>query len=212
MKKDFNELLDIIRRLRAPGGCPWDREQTHLSLKKHLIEEAYEAADAIDEGNSDKIADELGDVLLQIVMHAQIGSEEGTFDINDVTDAICKKMIVRHPHVFSDVTAETSDEVLKNWDEIKKRERGQKTTAEAMESVTRSLPSLTRSTKIIGKADKSGMIDLLSEANASSEDCPGKKLFEICLDCYSKRLDPEEELYSYIKKIIKKFKNIEENT
>ncbi|MEE0867914.1 MAG: MazG family protein [Clostridia bacterium] len=212
MKKDFNELLDIIRRLRAPGGCPWDREQTHMSLKKHLIEEAYEAADAIDEGDCAKIADELGDVLLQIVMHAQIGAEEGTFDINDVTDAICTKMIVRHPHVFADVTAETSEAVLKNWEDIKKRERGQKTTAEAMEAVTRSLPSLTRGVKIISKADKAGMLEALNEANASFEEDMGKRLFEICLECYKNGIDPEEELYSYTKKFIKKFKNIEENT
>ena len=212
MKKDFNELLDIIRRLRAPGGCPWDREQTHMSLKKHLIEEAYEAADAIDEGDCAKIADELGDVLLQIVMHAQIGAEEGTFDINDVTDAICTKMIVRHPHVFADVTAETSEAVLKNWEDIKKRERGQKTTAEAMEAVTRSLPSLPRGVKIISKADKAGMLEALNEANASFEEDMGKRLFEICLECYKNGIDPEEELYSYTKKFIKKFKNIEENT
>ena len=90
-KKDFYEFCDIIEKLRAPGGCPWDREQTHESLKKHLIEEAYEVADAIEEGKSMDIADELGDVLLQVVMHAQIGKEEGTFDINDVTDLVSRK-------------------------------------------------------------------------------------------------------------------------
>ena len=99
-KVDFYEFCDIIEKLRAPGGCPWDREQTHKSLATCLLEEAYEANDAIDEGDPMKIADELGDVLLQVVMHAQIGKEEGTFTIDDVTDAVSKKMIERHPHVL----------------------------------------------------------------------------------------------------------------
>ena len=119
-KIKFYEFCDIIEKLRAPDGCPWDREQTHKSLTKCLLEEAYEASDAIDEGDPMKIADELGDVLLQVVMHAQIGKEEGTFTIDDVTDAVSRKMIQRHPHVFGDVRVKDSDEVLSNWEEIKK--------------------------------------------------------------------------------------------
>jgi len=210
-KKDFYEFCEIIEKLRAPGGCPWDREQTHSSLAKHLLEEAYEANDAIMEGDSAKIADELGDVLLQIVMHAQIGKEEGTFNIDDVTDAVSRKMIERHPHVFGDAKVNNSEEVLDNWEEIKKAHRGQKTVSEAMESVTKSLPSLTRATKIIKKAVKSGLYKTSVPENIEKDEI-GEKLFEICAFAYENHIDPEEELSAFTKKFIKNFKNIEENT
>lgn len=210
-KKNFYEFCDIVEKLRAPDGCPWDREQTHLSLAKHLLEEAYEANDAIEEGNPAKIADELGDVLLQIVMHAQIGKEEGTFTIDDVTDAVSRKMIVRHPHVFGDVSVKNSEEVLDNWEKIKKAERGQKTVYEAMESVTKSLPALTRATKIIGKAVKSNLYSVGEYENIEKE-AIGEKLFEVCAAAYKKGIDPEAELAIFTKKFIKNFKNIEENT
>lgn len=210
-KKDFYEFCDIIEKLRAPGGCPWDREQTHQSLKKHLIEEAYEAADAIDEGDSDAIADELGDVLLQIVMHAQIGKEEGTFDINDVTDIVSRKMIDRHPHVFGDVSVRNSEEVLDNWEEIKKAQRGQKTVYEAMESVTKSLPALSRTQKIIGKAVK-GNLYKIKEENAVNEVELGQKLFDLCALAVKNGIDAEECLISFTKNFIKNFNKIEENT
>lgn len=209
-KKDFYEFCDIIEKLRAPGGCPWDREQTHESLKKHLIEEAYEAVDAIDEGDYDKIADELGDVLLQIVMHAQIGKEEGTFDINDVTDIVSRKMIERHPHVFGDVSVKNSEEVLDNWEEIKKAQRGQKTVYEAMESVTKSLPALSRAEKVIGKAVKGNLYNI--EETTLDEEKLGRALFNLCATAYKSGIDAEECLNSYTKKFIKNFKKIEENT
>ncbi len=210
-KKDFYEFCDIIEKLRAPGGCPWDREQTHASLKKHLIEEAYEAADAIDEGDYSKIADELGDVLLQIVMHAQIGKEEGTFDINDVTDFVSTKMIERHPHVFGDVSVKNSEEVLDNWEEIKKAQRGQKTVYEAMLSVTKSLPALSRAQKIVGKAVKGNLYNIEEETTVN-EDELGRKLFELCALAHKSGIDAEESLIAYTKKFIKKFDKIEENT
>ena len=211
VKKDFYEFCKIIEKLRSPGGCPWDREQTHRSLAKHLIEEAYEAADAIEEGDSEKMADELGDVLLQVVMHAQIGKEEGTFTIDDVTDAVSRKMIERHPHVFGEVSVSCSDEVLDNWEQIKKEQRGQKTVYEAMQSVTKSLPALTRATKIIGKAVKANLYSVDSCENAKKEEIGGK-LFEVCAVAYKNGIDPEEALAAFTKKIIKNFKNIEENT
>lgn len=211
VKKDFYEFCKIIEKLRSPGGCPWDREQTHRSLSKHLIEEAYEAADAIEEGDSEKMADELGDVLLQVVMHAQIGKEEGTFTIDDVTDAVSRKMIERHPHVFGEVSVSCSDEVLDNWEQIKKEQRGQKTVYEAMQSVTKSLPALTRATKIIGKAVKANLYSVDSCENAKKEEIGGK-LFGVCAVAYKNGIDPEEALAAFTKKIIKNFKNIEENT
>lgn len=210
-KKDFYEFCEIIEKLRAPGGCPWDREQTHESLKKHLIEEAYEAADAIDSKDSMDIADELGDVLLQVVMHAQIGKEEGTFDIYDVTDKVSRKMIERHPHVFGDVSVKDSDEVLTNWEEIKKANRGQKTVYEAMQSVTKSLPALSRAEKVIGKAVKANLYTVENKKEIIREEL-GKKLFDLCALAYENGIDAEECLCDFTKEFIKNFKNIEENT
>lgn len=210
-KKKFYEFCEIIEKLRAPNGCPWDREQTHETLRKHLLEEAYEAYDAIDEDDPMKLADELGDVLLQIVMHAQVGKENGTFDIDDVTDLVSRKMIERHPHVFGDVTVENSEEVLKNWEDIKQKARGQKKTYQAMEGVARSLPALYRAGKIIEKAQKGGFIEKDTDRKVSSEEI-GEKLFEIAILARQSGIDAEEALSSYTKNFIKKIKNIEENT
>ena len=210
-KYNFYEFCDIIEKLRAPDGCPWDREQTHRSLKKCLIEEAYEAVDAIDGGEPWVMADELGDVLLQVVMHAQIGKEEGTFTIDDVTDAVSRKMIERHPHVFGDISVRNSDEVLSNWEEIKKKKRGQKTATESMESITKSLPALLKTVKVIGKAQKAGLYTRKEDKKLSGEEI-GALLFSICGLAVQNGIDPEEELDSYTKKFIKNLKNIEENT
>ena len=210
-KKNFYEFCKIIEKLRAPGGCPWDREQTHESLKKCLIEEAYETCDAIDEGVPEKIADELGDVLLQVVMHSQIGREEGTFSIDDVTDAVSRKMIERHPHVFGDVKVKDSAEVLDNWEEIKKTQRGQKSVYESMQSVTKSLPALSKATKIIGKAVKGNLYCCDNKETVCGEEI-GRRLFELCALAYCNNLDPEAELRDFTKKFIKNFKNIQENT
>lgn len=210
-KMNFYEFCDIIEKLRAPGGCPWDREQTHSSLKKCLIEEAYEASDAIDEGNPLVIADELGDVLLQVVMHAQIGKEEGRFTIDDVTDAVSRKMIERHPHVFGDTSVKNSEEVLSNWEEIKKKKRGQKTAVESMESITKSLPALSKAEKVIGKAVKAGIHSVGEKKKVSGEEI-GAMLFAVCELAYKNKLDPEMELNSFTKNFIKNLKNIEENT
>ena len=210
--KDFYNFCKIIAALRAPDGCPWDREQTHKSLSKHLIEEAYEAKEAIDEENPEKIAVELGDVLLQIVMHAQIGKEEGTFTIDDVIDAVSRKMIERHPHVFGDAVAKDSAKVLENWEEIKKAQRKQKYVYEELEHITPSLPALYRCNKVIGKAKKAGFIEKINPDVHMTEEEIGEKLFEICALSHQNKINPEEALYSFIKKFIKKIKNIEENT
>lgn len=153
---NFNDLVEIVKILRAPDGCPWDREQTHKSIRSNFIEETYEAVEAIDTDDLDLLKEELGDVLLQVAMHAEIESEQGTFDINDVCDGICKKLIIRHPHVFGDVNADTTEKVLKNWDAIKMKTKSQKTQTQAILSVSKALPSLMRSTKIQQKAAKVG--------------------------------------------------------
>ena len=136
-------LLEIMRRLRGPGGCPWDQEQTHDSLRRHLLEEAAEAVDAIASGDPRGLADELGDVLLQVAFHAVIGEEAGTFGYADVESAIVEKLVRRHPHVFGDVHVDDADHVLRNWQAIKEGERGG-VPRSAAERVPRSLPGLRR--------------------------------------------------------------------
>jgi len=155
-KYDMNDLLAIMRLLRSPEGCPWDREQDHHSIRSNFIEEVYEAVDAMDANDKPALCEELGDVLLQVAFHAQMEAEQETFSFDDVCDGICKKLIHRHPHIFSDVVAETSGEVLRNWDAIKKKEKGQKTQTDTMQSVPRCFPALMRAEKVQNKAAKVG--------------------------------------------------------
>lgn len=150
------QLLHIMQRLRAFDGCPWDREQTHESLLRYLVEEAYEVIDAVNSGDMDALADELGDVLLQVVFHAQIAVEQGEFQYNDITGAVCKKMIQRHPHIFGDVSVKDSSEVLKNWESIKKEERHQ-SHSQVMQGIIRSMPALMRADKVVDKARHAGL-------------------------------------------------------
>jgi len=152
----FDDLVEIMSLLRAPGGCPWDAEQTHESIRSSFIEETYEAIEAINKKDRDLLCEELGDVMLQVVFHAQIEKEKNSFDINDVCDGICKKLIERHPHVFSNVTVNGSDDVLNNWDTIKRKSKGQKTQGSSMEKIPKELPALMRAQKIQGKAKKDG--------------------------------------------------------
>lgn len=153
---DVQDLLKIMQILRSPEGCPWDREQDHHSIRMNFIEETYEAIEAIDTEDKELLQEELGDVLLQVVFHAQMESEQGSFDFSDVADGICQKLIVRHPHIFGDVHADTSAQVLKNWDAIKMRTKAQRSQTEAMEGVSKALPALMRSAKVQQKAAKVG--------------------------------------------------------
>lgn len=158
-KYTYNELLDIIAVLRSENGCPWDRVQTHESLKPCVTEEAAELVAAIriydKTGNPENLIEELGDLLLQVVMHAQIAKEEGIFTMEDVVQAVSEKMIRRHPHVFGEITARDSGEVLANWEEIKKKEKEGKTWIESpLREIPPELPALTRASKVLKKADK----------------------------------------------------------
>ncbi len=172
-KDSYNvkDLEEIVRILRAPGGCPWDAEQTHQSIRRNFLEEAYEAAEAIDEENPEHLQEELGDVLLQVVFHARMEQEAGRFDLDAVADGVCKKLIYRHPHVFGDVSVSGTGEVLSNWEELKRKEKGQATNTDALESVAKALPALWRAEKVQKKArkagfdwpDVSGALDKLSE-------------------------------------------------
>ena len=155
-KYSLQDLIEILRILRAPGGCPWDRAQTHLSDRRNFLEEAYEAVEAFDRDDPALMCEELGDMLMQVLFNIHIEEDAGRFTTDDVTDHVCRKLIFRHPHVFGDATADTSEEVLVNWDALKRQEKGQHTTAEAMDSVARSLPALWRADKLQSKAAKAG--------------------------------------------------------
>lgn len=151
-----DDLIDIVAILRAPDGCPWDREQDHKSIRRDFLEETYEVIEAINKDDRDLLLEELGDVLLQVVFHTQIEREKNSFDLNDVADGVCKKMIERHPHVFGNVSAETSEQVLDNWDAIKKQTKKQKSQTESMLSIPREFPALMRADKVQKKASKVG--------------------------------------------------------
>ncbi len=153
-KQAYNadDLVTIVELLRGEGGCPWDREQTHQSIRNEFIEETYEVIEAIDKGDAALLREELGDVLLQVAMHAQMEREEGRCTFDDIANDICLKMIHRHPHVFGSVQADTSDEVLKNWEVIKSEEKSRKTVTDKLNSIPRQLPALMRAVKVGKKA------------------------------------------------------------
>lgn len=155
-KHDLYDLRTIFRQLRAPGGCPWDREQNHQSLKRYLIEECAEVLDAIDHNDMDELTDELGDVLLQIMFHSTIAEERGDFDIYTVISNLSNKLVFRHPHVFADVDVENSLEVLDNWDEIKRKQRKNETESEIMKKIPQNLNALIRAQKVQERAAKVG--------------------------------------------------------
>jgi ATP diphosphatase len=156
---NINELLDIMARLRNPqGGCPWDLEQDFSTIAPYTIEEAYEVADAVDRNDMDDLKDELGDLLLQVVFHAQMAKEQGAFDFSDVVQAICDKMVRRHPHVFGEAQASDADAVLDNWNRIKRNEREAKgdTDTSALAGIARGMPEWQRAVKLQSRAAKTG--------------------------------------------------------
>ena len=155
-KKDIYDLIQVIDTLRGEDGCPWDREQTHETIKKAIIEESYEVADAIDKEDDNALIEELGDVLLQVVLHSAIGKEDGYFNFNDIVEGICNKMVYRHPHVFGDSHMSTSSEVLLEWEELKKKEKSIESVTEDLEGIAKALPALIRAEKIQRKASKVG--------------------------------------------------------
>ena len=155
-KYGFEDLVNIVKILREPGGCPWDREQTHQSIRENFLEETYEVLEAIDTLNPALMQEELGDVLLQIVLHSDMARDESWFTVEDVCNDICRKLIIRHPHVFGDVTVNSTGDVLKNWDDIKRQTKSQKTQSEAMAAIPATYPALMKAQKVQGKAKKAG--------------------------------------------------------
>ena len=224
----MEDLLRIMELLRAPGGCPWDREQTHQSIRRNMLEEAYEAVEAIDEEDPEHLKEELGDVLLQVVFHALMEQEAGRFDLDAVADGICKKLIFRHPHVFGEVSVSGTGEVLSNWEELKRKEKGQATNTDALEAVARSLPALWRAEKVQKKAEKagfdwpdvSGAQDKLSEEleelktavaeGTNVEEELGDLLFSAVNVSRFVKVDTEEALNGATDKFIGRFRKVEE--
>lgn len=222
------DLREIVRILRHPGGCAWDQEQTHESIRRNFLEEAYEVAEAIDEGDPEHLREELGDVLLQVVFHASIEEDAGRYDLDAVADGVCRKLIYRHPHVFGDVTVHSTGEILSNWEELKKKEKHQETQADAVDAVARSLPALWRAEKMKKKAAKagfdwrnvSGALDKLSEeldelraAALSGEGDPVEELGDLLFAavCVGRFLDadPEDALHAACDKFSARFRKTE---
>ena len=153
----MDDLLEIMKLLRSPGGCPWDREQDHHTIRRNLIEEAYEAVEAIDLENREALCEELGDVLLQVVFHSRMAQEAGEFTFDDVCDGICHKLIERHPHVFGEVKVDGADEVLSNWEAIKQKTKKQDTATQTLQAVPKVFPALMRAQKVQKRAAKAGL-------------------------------------------------------
>ena len=224
----FEDLVRIVRILRHPGGCPWDAEQTHESLRRCLTEECCEVLEAIDRKDDALLCEELGDVLLQVVFHSSIEEDAGRYDLDAVADGVCRKLIYRHPHVFGDVTVHSTGEILSNWEELKKKEKGQATQADAVDAVARSLPALWRAEKMKKKAakagfdwrDVSGALDKLSEeldelkaAALSGEGDPVEELGDLLFAavCVGRFLDadPEDALHAACNKFSARFRKTE---
>ena len=158
-KYSTDDLIEILKILRSPGGCPWDREQTNKSIRNDTLEDAYEVAEAIDNDDAEALCEELGDLLLQVIFHSRIAEEDGRFDYTDVVDGICRKLILRHPHVFGKEKVESSDEVLDLWNAIKKEEKNQTSYTETLKSVPVAFPALMRSAKVQKRALKAGFVE-----------------------------------------------------
>ena len=233
---DYEDFLTVMRLLRGPGGCPWDAEQTHQSIRRNFLEETYEVIDALDHDSAPDMCEELGDVLMQVVFHAIMEEERGRFTMADVVDGVTKKMIFRHPHVFGGtMTADNSEQVLTNWEVLKREEKGQASTADAIEAVPHTLPALWRAEKVQKKAAKAGFdwsgalsaLDKLEEEirelraaleRGGSADEPhgireelGDALFMAAKVGQMCAVDPEDALHRACDKFDRRFRYVEQH-
>lgn len=227
---EFGRLVNVVDRLLGPGGCPWDREQTHESLKKYLIEEAYEVIEAIDARDNDELKVELGDLLLQPLMHAQMEAQDGRWTIEDVAKGVADKLVYRHPHVFGDTSVANSEEVLRNWDKLKKAEKEGKTSI--LDGIPSAMPALTRAQQISVRAARSGFewpdvaavrekvdeeLRELDEALASGKSAEieaelGDLLFTLVNLARWQKIDAEECLRKMLSRFTSRFKAMESLT
>lgn len=229
-KRSLEDLVDIMAKLRGNPGCPWDKAQTHETLKPYLVEEAYEVIDAINRKNTQDLIEELGDLLLQIVFHCHLGKERGEFDIGDVIQGVCEKMIRRHPHIFGDVTVDGTGEVLKNWEDIKREEKDIKSQTQSMKNLPNTLPALMEAFKVQEKAARVGFdwesvdgaldkvyeeLDELKEVyNGGIGDKITEEIGDLIFACVNVarflEVEPELALKDAVKKFIRRFKYVEE--
>jgi XTP/dITP diphosphohydrolase len=200
-KSAINDLLQVMAALRSPEGCPWDREQDHMSLRFHAVEEVYELIDAIELGDDDEMREELGDLLLQVVFHCQLARERGAFDFEKVAREMTEKLLRRHPHVFGDSQAKTVDAVWAQWDQIKKAEKQgtHRERTSAFDGIPIHLPGLMRAEKLIKKARKAKFLDD-SKRNRKSEKTVGEELYRLAEYAQSKGWSAEELLRRELKK------------
>lgn len=199
---NLDELIAVMARLRGEGGCPWDAEQTHESLVKYLIEETFELVDAIESGSREELIEELGDVLYQVLFHSDIAASasEGAFTIEDVAAHMTAKMVSRHPHVFGDETAETADDVVAVWDEVKAREKAHRTSI--LDGIPQGMPSLALADKVLGRAEKAGVLEGGSSAVAvADEEELGGLLLAIVASARTQGLDAERALRSTLRSL-----------
>ncbi len=225
---DTEDLLEIMRLLRSPDGCPWDREQTHRSIRGDFLEETYEALEAIDREDVNGLQEELGDVLLQVVFHALIAADDGEFTYDDVVDTLCRKLISRHQHVFGDVQAADAGEALRSWDAAKRAHNEGKTQTQLLQGVVASLPALMRASKVLGRARRVGLepvtdaqqgmqavqdaVDNLQSAvndNHNVDRCIGDLLFATVMLSRVTHSDSEEQLSLATNRFIDRFAAIE---
>lgn len=212
----FYDLCTVLELLRGEGGCPWDAEQTHESIRKNFIEETYEVIEAIDNKDAELLREELGDVMLQVVFHTQMEKERGAFDIDDVANDVCVKLIHRHPHIFGDVVASTTDQVLDNWEAIKNVEKSRETLYDKLNSVPPMTPALMRASKVAKKSGEykerdvqdiaGGAAKMLSSAETLTENDLGSLLFEVSALASRLGIDPEEALFKTTNAFIERYK------
>lgn len=227
---NLSDLLEIMEILRSENGCPWDKVQTHESIRTDLIEEAYEVCEGIDCNSPEMLREELGDLLLQIAFHSQIEKEQGHFCFDDVCNDICQKLVYRHPHVFGEVKVDNSDDVLKNWDALKKESKHQDTFADTLESVPKTFPALLRGEKVCKRAARAGLpidsakqwadkirtgLDELEKSgfdpvNAQNQQISGDMLLGFCNLDRILRVDGEKALTYSTNRIIMQFRALEE--
>lgn len=230
-QKTYNvyDLARIVKVLRSENGCPWDKVQTHKSIRNDFLEEVYEVMEAIDCESDEMLKEELGDVLLQVVFHAEIENEKGTFDLDGIANDICQKLIIRHPHVFGDVTADNVDAVLKNWDSIKKETKGQESYTDTLKSVPKVFPSLMRAQKLGKRASRAGMdfigvddcfeslkseVTEIEEAlDAGNKEATAEELGDLLFSCANLArklgIDAEEQLDRANEKFLRRFELVE---
>jgi len=195
----LDELIAVLEHLRAPGGCAWDRDQSHASLVQYLVEESFELVEAIEAGDDAELIEELGDVLYQVLFHADIAAEEGRFTIEDVAAQMTAKMVGRHPHVFGDAVAETPEAVTARWDELKRVEKPER--ASVLDGIPRSMPALALAAKLVGRAEKVGLSPDAASAVPASEAALGDELLAIVVASRAAGLDADRALRDALRRL-----------